>query len=51
MDYRYLVMHHMMLADRRRMEAYDKALTQVVTPGAGGPRSWRGVATPDGYGP
>jgi protein arginine N-methyltransferase 1 len=34
MDQRNLLMHQVMLGDRARLEAYDKALAQVVTPGA-----------------
>jgi protein arginine N-methyltransferase 1 len=34
MDQRNLLMHQVMLGDRVRLEAYDKALSQVVTPGA-----------------
>jgi protein arginine N-methyltransferase 1 len=34
MDQRNLVMHQVMLGDRIRLDAYDKALSEVVTPGA-----------------
>jgi SAM-dependent methyltransferase len=33
MDQRLLIMHQMMLADRTRMGAYDRAIEQVVGPG------------------
>jgi enediyne biosynthesis protein CalE3 len=34
MDQRYLLMHQAMLGDRPRLDAYDKALATVLTPGA-----------------
>jgi len=34
MDQRNLLMHQVMLGDRVRLDAYDKALSQVVRPGA-----------------
>jgi len=34
MDQRLLLMHQMMLADRPRMTAYDRALAQAVEPGS-----------------
>ncbi|HJQ01174.1 MAG TPA: methyltransferase domain-containing protein [Jatrophihabitans sp.] len=34
MDQRNLLMHQAMLGDRSRLDAYDKALSQVVRPGA-----------------
>src|SRR5262245_7239545 len=34
MDQRNLTMHQVMLGDRVRLDAYDKALSEVVTPGA-----------------
>jgi enediyne biosynthesis protein CalE3 len=34
MDQRHLLMHQVMLGDRVRLDAYDKALAAVVTPGA-----------------
>lgn len=34
MDQRLLLMHQVMLADRPRLEAYDRALAQAVEPGA-----------------
>jgi predicted RNA methylase len=34
MDQRTLVMHQVMLGDRVRLDAYDKALSEAVTPGA-----------------
>ncbi len=34
MDQRNLLMHQVMLGDRVRLDAYDKALAEDVTPGA-----------------
>ena len=34
LDRRLLLMHQAMLSDRRRLEVYDRALAQAITPGA-----------------
>ncbi|MEN3310450.1 MAG: enediyne biosynthesis protein CalE3 [Micromonosporaceae bacterium] len=34
LDQRHLLMHQVMLGDRRRIDAYDKALSEAVTPGS-----------------